>query len=132
MVSPSTQASSATFVRSSRLAAPSASAPRAPRPLDAGELGALCEVLAARVPDAYVLQRHREPHLQAEVHDLLDQQTGTLLEHEHRDDPEGHLLPVPVVVSALQRRKTIVDGVRRRATPGPAPQPRPQLVAPPH
>src|SRR5215212_8491968 len=61
---------------------------------DARGLGDPLELLAAHAFEPYVFQGDRETDLQAEVHDLLD--------HEHGNPPEGHLLPVPVVVGALQ------------------------------
>src|SRR5215207_7987688 len=96
--------------------------------LGAGRLGHLLEVLATYAFEPYVFEGYREAHLKAEVHHLLDNRGGTLLEHQHGDHPEGDLLAVPVVVGTLQGREAVVDRVRRGQPAGLEPEPREQRV----
>ena len=91
---------------------------------DAGGLGYFLEVFAGHVFEVYVFEGDEETDLQAEVDDFCEDLGGALLQHDHGYNPEGHLLPVPVVVRAFERGEPVVDEVggtepaRLEAKPG--------------
>jgi hypothetical protein len=97
--------------------------------LDAGGLGYFLEVFAGHVFEAYVFEGDGEADLKAEVDDLGEDLGGALLQHDHGYNPEGHLLAVPVVVRAFERREPVVDGVGGTSPPDSKPSPESRVFA---